>query len=885
MFKSVKEIIQYITEIIPYYVPEWKFNPQDKDIGGIFAFAFARMAENNYKQFEKILDKHYISFLNCLSIPPLPRRPVPATGFIVFELSDNAPKGKYLSKNTLLYNDENIVYLTQRDIYISNVKLKEVYCADQYIIYDALDKKNNSLTLFNRSVVPKLPKLYIGHETIFNNLDADSKIMFAFGKDRSFLADSSKYKWTYSAKNYPQFKSVDWKNNELILTLDDRFTFESVMVDGVSGSFICCSPTKIANNSEFQMDKILISHGEITTYVEHLFHGDIEILDRKRFEPFGRFREMLVYKDSLYIGCKKAFSNKGAKITITFNTEFLDYNKSIQSIFEFSLDYWNGNGFANLPIQNKKTITELFSSSVVSIIFICPEDMEMLLLNGIENIWIRIRLLDLKKGVILTDYDKEKDVNTFKNISLFFSNLSISYIYNEQTEPSQIIIENNNGFQHIKNIYNVSIFSSSKESLPSLYIGFDNNFTENSINFLFELEQENIIAHNNQYVFSFYEYTLNGWKKIECIDGTNGLQQTGIITLFVTNELIKTNFFEKEQYWIKMVSLETDICEIFVSKIYMNAVEIIQKTLPIEENYRFTGESQYNLNQKNVLDVEVKVNGTSFTDFKVMAQEGIIVLNNEKLLGDYKNNASITIRYSVSEGEKGNCSENTITTSPISMGSIKKIYNPLALEDGLSFETTEEQILRGTKKLRHRDYAVTFLDFEALTLESSYVIKCKCYGNTNKFWRNEAGHIVIAYLPMKHKNKGGISIKDKIRQYILAKTLPVFAADNRLTLYEIVYIDINLSFEIQIDKEESFIIYRERLIEMLKKFFDPITGNFNNKGYDIGWMPDADFVLHYLYTLDFIKMIDNYLFVIDEFENKKLYALPHLNQIVISEIR
>lgn len=884
MFKSVDEVIKYIIEIIPYYVPEWKFDLENKDIGGIFAFAFARMMEINYKQFEKILNKHYISFLNCLSIPLLSGRPKPATGFIVFELANNEVKGEYLPKNTVLYNNENIPYLTQQDIYISNVKLKEVYCAYQYVVYDAFNKEDNSLTLFDYSVVLKPQKLYIGHKTIFDNLDSDSKIILSFNEDKSFLADSNRYKWTYSGKSYAEFKTVTWEKGTLVLTLDKRFPFKAVEIDGISSFFICCSPIKIESDLEFKINKIFISHMQITAPVEYLFHADIEILDKDTsFEPFGR---TLISRDTFYIGCKKAFSNKAAEVTIKFETNF-SYPDKIKSKPElsFSLDYWNGNGFVTLPILNEKRITDLLNgSSPVTIKFICPDDIETLLLNGIENIWLRIRLTDVKRYPVSDNNNID-----LEDVSLSFSNLAISYVYdkNKITEPEQIIIEDNNNFHHINSLNNTSIFSCYNESMPTVYLGFDNNFEQSSISLFFELTQEDIIYYDKQYNFLFYEYTENKWKKINCIDETNVLQKTGIITLRVDSEFAKTTFLGKEQYWIKMVSPETDICKTIVKKIYMNAVKIIQKTLPVEESYYFVGESKYNLKQQNVLDVKVDIDGIPFTDFQVI--EGVLILNNEKLLGDFKDNALITIRYSVSEGKKGNCEENTIVSSPISIGSVEKMYNPLPLEDGLSFETLEEKILRGTSKLRHRGYAVTPLDFEMLVLESSYAIKCKCYGNltidTDKFEQNQYGYITIVYLPMKYKNKGSISIKNKIKEYILERALPIFSIDDRLLLQEVIYIDIDLSFKIKIDEKESFVICREKLVKMLNDFFDPITGNFNNKGYDIGWIPDADFILHYLCTVDFIKDISNYLFVIREFENKKWCALPRINQIAISEIR
>ena len=116
--RTKNDIIEYIANTAPYYVPEWRFDINHPDAGAAVALVFASMFDGTIQRFNQIPEKYYIAFLNQLNITPLP--PKPAVGYATLVTNEDEA-GAYIPPGFQLYADsadqsKRIVYETAHDI-------------------------------------------------------------------------------------------------------------------------------------------------------------------------------------------------------------------------------------------------------------------------------------------------------------------------------------------------------------------------------------------------------------------------------------------------------------------------------------------------------------------------------------------------------------------------------------------------------------------------------------------------------------------------------------------------------------------------------------------------------------------------------------------------
>ena len=100
-------------------------------------------------------------------------------------------------------------------------------------------------------------------------------------------------------------------------------------------------------------------------------------------------------------------------------------------------------------------------------------------------------------------------------------------------------------------------------------------------------------------------------------------------------------------------------------------------------------------------------------------------------------------------------------------------------------------------------------------------------------------------------------IKNRIWEFIDKKAPATLANSTRLRIFEVGYVETLVSVDVVI---EDFNLYQGVYsgIELrLKKFLDPVTGNFSGKGWEIGQFPRKDFIYNYIKVVPNIKWINS----------------------------
>ena len=127
---SQKDIENKIEKLANVYVPEWKFDVQNPDIGSVIGMIFAGQMADNIERYNQVLDKYHTEFINMLGISLLPAKP--ASAIVLMELVEDTlpgvdvPKGTRLLAETEGEQDE-LIFETAHNLHITNSDLSYVF--------------------------------------------------------------------------------------------------------------------------------------------------------------------------------------------------------------------------------------------------------------------------------------------------------------------------------------------------------------------------------------------------------------------------------------------------------------------------------------------------------------------------------------------------------------------------------------------------------------------------------------------------------------------------------------------------------------------------------------------------------------------------------------
>jgi hypothetical protein len=200
------------------------------------------------------------------------------------------------------------------------------------------------------------------------------------------------------------------------------------------------------------------------------------------------------------------------------------------------------------------------------------------------------------------------------------------------------------------------------------------------------------------------------------------------------------------------------------------------------------------------------------------------------------------------EETSGNCDANKITRMSISAGYVQSVTNPLPVQGGRLAETSQQLIKRGARGLRHRQRAVTTSDFEALAREcAGNLLKCRCFG--------DSGKITVVYIPDNYPAFDK-EAAETLKKYLIKRSHPMFSQPEKLIVRDAVYVYVAVEATLELREYRNPVEAVDEVKSTLDLFLNPITGGFNNSGYDFGEFPEKTKIEQILYDLLWIDKIE-----------------------------
>ncbi|MCK4396312.1 putative baseplate assembly protein [candidate division WOR-3 bacterium] len=586
---------------------------------------------------------------------------------------------------------------------------------------------------------------------------------------------------------------------------------------------------------------------------------------------------------------KKAFYDK------TMQTEKEDEeekeelpSQDSQEELTLSWEYWNGEGWIVIKDLDDKT-DRFLENGEKTVIFTCPSDIKTVKVNGQENYWIRVKIVD-------GDYGKEKFkeengtwiADTSQINPPVINKLTITYAVSSQN-LQHCLTYNNLEFKDVTEESKTKDktfepFQPLDDEHQTLYLGLDKKIEKGPISIFFSLEEQEFLIEDMPKI-EWYCYSQDKkWVRLEVLDDTQNLTRTGAVEFIVPTEFAKTAKFGDELYGIKAVDIEDKFRtqSPIVKGIYPNTTFAIQAE-SIEDE--LLGSSDGSANQKFEFtkkpvikekeEIWVNETGTLLEEEKktIIEEKGEDYVSESKdengktmeawvrwqVVEDFFDSTSksrhyvvdratgevkfgdgvhgmvppigrdnIKATYQVGGGEKGNVGASEISTIKTSIPFVDRVTNPEAAGGGADIEILENAMERGPWVVKHRNRAVTVEDFEWLARQASRdVVRVKCMQN-----RNESGSVTVIIAPASEEDKPTPSLERKkvVEEYLLEHCSDVVS----LQVKGPEYIEVSVSADVYPTSIDVAPLAEKEALKRLKEFLHPLTGGENGKGWEFG---------------------------------------------------
>ena len=650
--RTKQDIIDEIAKLARSYTPEWRFDPENPDVGSVLGIIYAEMFDGTVQRFNRALYKHHIAFLNNLDLSINPA--VPAGGVVTFVKSENYGGGVYVPSKTRLIAEstdgDEMIYESQQSVFVTSALISSIYStsSEKDIIikpYDGSgDIRECGLELFNTAVCSNLQRHFLAmcHKHVLHVKDNSEIVLTMLPANMKqnpsaimpVLADEKAVRWCYlDGDEWKEFDHVSSSGDSIILGKADGISISPAEFEGTESCWIGCRVIDIEQAKSVEAGAFHIRTEKTDIKPQHVYADDIE-QEPAGFNPFGE--EVTPYSEC-YISCDEVFTKVGATVKISFGLSYtlvekeiempkqeVDYKFIMKQRLEFInekvdvtaekavWEYWNGMGWARLRMaQEAYSVFDGRRKGVVEFSFTCPEDMQTISVGAFETYWIRIRLVSVKNAYKVF----------CRHILPVMSKLNLSYQYEDTgLPPEKAIAFNNTGTDDVtldlRTGTGSRLFKKLGYDKTAVYFGLDKRPEGSPVSIYFDIKN-NAPGMRPPVMWEYLSDGMDGsrWKELRISDATDHFTNSGIITLLIPDDFKENMLFGEMACWIRISDIKGSYDAVVeypvINGIYMNSAAITNIETMEEETF-FIEEKKpgisLRLPRENVLSQRVFVN-------------------------------------------------------------------------------------------------------------------------------------------------------------------------------------------------------------------------------------------------------------------------------------
>jgi uncharacterized phage protein gp47/JayE len=201
---------------------------------------------------------------------------------------------------------------------------------------------------------------------------------------------------------------------------------------------------------------------------------------------------------------------------------------------------------------------------------------------------------------------------------------------------------------------------------------------------------------------------------------------------------------------------------------------------------------------------------------------------------------NIRATYRAGGGEAGNVAAGEIKTLRTTIPFVEKALNPEAAGGGSDTELIEDTLERGPQMIKHRGRAITAEDFEWLAREASRAVsRVKCLPTFNDEGQYETGWVTVIIVPKSTDARPVPSpqLRQRVEKYLSERAANVVSFPKRVRVSAPVYVEVKLTVDIYPVRMDVAPVVESEAIGSLQRFLHPLTGGYENRGWEFGRLP------------------------------------------------
>lgn len=812
--RKFEDIVEEARRLIPQYCPEWtNHNPTDPGITLIELFAW--MMEMLLYRLNKVPDKNFIAFLELMGVRLQP--PQPATSLLTFDVSDKTTY-QVIRAGTRIGTKPtgdipSVIFETSEDLVAINNRILK--CFTQYHetyddVSERLGKDSSGFDVF--SGTKRIERyLFLGDDR-FENFN-ESAILFCQFEipkvgDREF---PHMFEWEYwnGSRWRELFNPVALELPRNMLAFIGPPMMEKTTVNDKESYWIRGRLIEVPEDAEETVIDTIKSRLEILgegvlpdmAYANTDAYVFIALDMEKNFYPFS---EQPKTDHMFYLASEEILAQSASfiRIEVTLSDPSVVDRPNPSHDLLLHWEYYTGKRWKTLgksgnlegeedkqnPFDFKDPTNTFTESGVIE--FNRPNDMARAEINNQLNFWIRVRIMKGdygQPGSYELDGDKwvwrdERPLKPPALRSLFFKFqeedrfLQHCVVFNDfvYADHSEIAAKEYKPFQAFQVI---------AEENPTLYVGFEKMFPNDTIHLYCALEERSQLSaaatelrytggtglyKEQNVVWEFW--SGKGWQNLYPKDGTANFTQTGFVVFVGPKNFRQCKRFGENLYWLRArLEMGGYVEPPVIKNILLNTITAANQTTYIDtplgssdgtpnQTFRFPrgpvlegqvvavketekpadddiGEIMRDAGETAIVE-DTSEGGywVQYTEVESLYQSGgksrhyvkdsvsgsISFGNGINGFIPPKGDRNVRAKYwRVGGGEVGNVSSNAITVLKQSVAYVDKVRNLYPASGGCDMETVDEAKMRGPHLLKSRERAITAADFEWLSIQAS----------------------------------------------------------------------------------------------------------------------------------------------------------------------
>jgi hypothetical protein len=594
--RTAEDIVQQVKQLLSIYLPD-RF-AADRPLGSnneALVRIFAHYGELMLQRLNQTPEKNFLAFLNLLGssqLPPQPAR-VPLTFYLSTgsEADAAVPIGTQVAALPEKGKSDPTIFETERELIVTATQLKSLWshdpAQDRYTDHRQLlqVRATSAESVFQgKSLLEHT--LYLGHSQILGHEHLQTlDILWKLEKP---LEDERSLQWQiWNGANWevitPSVDETNGLRQSGKLSFSNLKTVPVVAVHSQQNHWIRGRlTTPIVNSNEPRSDSVRVSQLPVVSEVslrtdlsqsnlkpEAAFTNTFPLDFSKPFFPLG---EKPAFGDTFYLACRPAFGQIDARIKL--KVSLMDHSIKPSANLKLVWEYSQGQQWVVLgsstTAKDASPTGDLFNfkdgtfaltkSGEVEFTIPAEQKSAIATLNGVENIWLRVRIEEGNYGLEsqirpnLSDSGKLQDPPILFGPATFappcIREIAISYQLEQtatQTTAEAIALAIENNFQFTTAQVPFAPFQPSPDENPALYLGFQPPVNQRFPNRVLSLYVAALVSeyrpdvqhdHSSSARLIWEYWDGFTWQTLTVEDSTRALTHSGLVEFLVPESFL-----------------------------------------------------------------------------------------------------------------------------------------------------------------------------------------------------------------------------------------------------------------------------------------------------------------------------------------------------------